>query len=230
MTHQISHIGVILDGNRRFAKENGISNEEAYEIAARKVTGLVQWILIEKMAKTLSIYALSLDNVRKRLPAELEPIYTVQQKTYDYWRDSRLMLDNNICVKFVGEINILPKDYRKACLHLEMQTSRCNGKKFYILVAYSGKLEAIKTANHFRLIEPIDYNNIQDKFLNYLPVKEYVDLVIRTAGEQRLSDFLPYQSSYAEFIFIDKFFPAITKEDILEAIDNFEKRKRKFGE
>lgn len=230
MPQQINHIGVILDGNRRYAKENNISYEEAYQKAAEAVTNLVKWLLIENRANILSIYALSLDNVTKRPMIELEPIYMVQRKTYEEWFESKLMLNNGIKIQFAGETQLLPKDYKGACLNLEEQTKNCTEKKFYILVAYSGQMETIKATEYFHINEPKDYIELKDKFMKQLSVKEPVDLVIRTSGEQRLSDFLPIQTTYAEFIFLNKYFPTITKEDIEMVLEKFLNKKRRFGE
>lgn len=230
MTSQINHIGFILDGNRRYAKENNVSYEYAYQKAADVVTDLVKWLLVEDKANVLSVYALSLDNVTKRSTIDLEPIYTVQTKAYKQWFESKLMLDNSIKVQFVGETQLLPKEYKRACLDLEEQTKNCTKKKFYVLVAYSGQLETIKAMEYFHINEPKDYNQLKQKFMKHLSIKEAVELVIRTAGEQRLSDFLPIQTIYAEFIFLDKYFPALTKEDIEKMLSEFSRRKRKFGE
>jgi len=226
----INHIGFILDGNRRYAKEHNINYDEAYEKAAQTVTNIVRWILVENKANILSVYALSLDNVTKRSAMELEPIYRVQKKTYEEWLESKIMLNNDIRVQFIGETQLLPKDYKRACLNLEEQTKNCTGKKFYVLVAYSGQMETIKATEYFHINEPKNFNHLREKFMKYLSIKEIVDLVIRTAGEQRLSDFLPIQTTYAEFVFLDKYFPALTKEDVERAIEHFSRRKRKFGE
>jgi len=230
MFPNINHIGVILDGNRRYAKNNNIDYEDAYRKAAEVVTNLVKWILIEDRANILSIYALSLDNVTKRSSMELEPVYTIQRKTFEQWFESKIMLNSGIKVKFVGEIQLLPREYKRACLNLEEQTKNCKQKKFYVLVAYSGQIETIEATEYFHIDEPKDYTSLRIKFMKKLSVKEPVDLVIRTAGEQRLSDFLPIQTSYAEFIFLEKFLPEITKEDIENALMRFVERKRKFGQ
>jgi len=216
MNQRPNHIGVILDGNRRFAKKNGLGYLEAYGIAARKVTDLIRWILIENRADILSLYALSLDNLNGREQKELQPIYDVQIEAYQTWLESGMMLESRIRVVFAGELSLLPESYRSVARNLEQQTIQCKEKTLYILAAYSGEKEIQRAAK-------------SNSFPKSLKVAEPVDLVIRTAGEQRLSDFLPYQTRYAEFIFLDCLFPEIALEDIEEALKKYSLRVRKFG-
>ncbi len=226
----INHIGIILDGNRRFAESNNIDLEEVYRIAEDNVNSLVKWLLIDGRANILSIYALSLDNVVKRLSIDIDPVLDVQICAYEKWEKSKIMLNNGIRVIFAGELECLPQKYREACRSLEEQTEGCSKKKFYILVSYSGRLEICNAAEKFKIEGERNADWIRNEFFKYLYVKEPVDLVIRTAGEQRLSDFLPYQTSYSEYIFLKQYFPAMTKEDIEKAIAEYLRRKRNFGE
>ncbi len=221
--YHIKHVGFIIDGNRRFAKKRNISYEEAYSIGAENVTNLVKWFLIDGRADILSVYALSLDNIKKRTHSELKPIYGIQRKTFEKWKKAKIMEKNNIRVVFKGRKELLPEDYRKACVELENQTMG-GYKKFYVLVAYSGTEEIIRAKNHTP-----KHNLNKEEFLKHLYVKDWVDLIIRTSGEKRLSDFLLYQSAYAEFVSVKKLFPEITKEDIINALEEFRNRKRNFG-
>jgi len=221
-----NHVVIIPDGNRRYAEEKKVSLSDAYWKSIQNSENCVGWFIKDFKVPILSIYTLSFDNVSKR--QDLLPLYKLMTKMYKKWIKSHLFHETEVKVKFVGEVKLFPKFYKQVVQELEEATSSYKAHKLYLLAGYSGQLEIAKTAQKFEFRNN-DTANLCRKFLDSLDVKEPVDLLIRTAGEHRISDCLPYQSSYAEFVFLDKYFPSLTKEDIEASMLEFSRRKRKFG-
>lgn len=218
----LNHIALIPDGNRRYAKKAGLSLEEAYALAASKVTDFVQWCVEDLHARTVTVYMLSRDNVAMRGQDVIRPIYDAQVKVYNYWATDDFFHRNRICVKFAGDVALLPDFYRAAIKKVEDATKDYGERKLYVLAAYSGRQDIAQAAKKAH-----ESGGELDQFLM---VSEPVDMLVRTANEKRLSDFLPLQSAYAELFFVEKLFPEISREDVLLIAGEFEKiRQRRFG-
>ena len=220
---------IIPDGNRRYAIKNKITLIEGYKKASEIATKCIEWLLKDFNIKIFSAFSISLDNVLKRTPGELKPIYRIQAETYGKWLSSNLLKREKIRVKFIGEVSLLPDYYQNIIKKVEDETKN-NTKHFLnILCAYSGKLEMLKTAQKFFINNKnLNYESVT-KFFKFLSVPKPVDLVIRTGGEKRLSDCLNYQTGYSELYFTDKFFPELTKEDIKMALEDYANREIKGG-
>jgi undecaprenyl diphosphate synthase len=233
VTAHPNHILLIPDGNRRYAIERGITLIESYKKASEKATKCLEWFFRDFKIPVFSAYSVSLDNMLKRSENELEPIYRVQVESYKKWLESSLLEKQDIKVKFIGEIHILPDFYQEIIKKLEKATQNHKKHQLFILAAYSGKLEIIRAIKRMANEKNVLKNNlfnILDKFYKYLEIRIPVDCVIRTASEKRISDSLVYQSSHAEFCSISKYFPEITKGDIERVLLEYSQRKRRFGE
>jgi undecaprenyl diphosphate synthase/tritrans,polycis-undecaprenyl-diphosphate synthase [geranylgeranyl-diphosphate specific] len=218
----LKHIALIPDGNRRYAKKAGLSLEEAYALAAAKVTDFVRWCIEDLHARTVTVYMLSRDNVRMRSAEEVRPIYDAQVNVYNSWAAGEFFHRNRIRVKFAGDISTLPDFYQDAIKKVEDATRGYADHNLYILAAYSGRHDIVQAAKKA--------HESSGELEQFLMVPEPVDALVRTANEKRLSDFLPLQSAYAELFFLEKLFPEISREDVALVGGEFERiRQRKFG-
>ncbi len=227
------HVLMVPDGNRRYAIENGVSLLKSYEVASKKATKCLEWFFKDFNIPVFSAYSISLDNIIKRSESELIPILNTQIKSFEDWLNSGLLDEEKIKVKFIGETHLLSNNYQEIIKKIEKATGKYKEHQLFILSAYSGKLEIMRAVKRMANEKNILKNNlfdIIDKFYQYLEIRTPVDLIIRTANEKRLSDSLVYQSSYAEFCSINKYFPVLRKEDIEKALEEFARRKRSFGE
>lgn len=223
------HVLIIPDGNRRYAIKNKINLLEAYEKASEIATKCVEWLLKDFNIKIFSAYSISLDNVLKRTPGELKPIYRIQVATYKRWLEGSLLNEQKIKVKFIGEISLLPEYYQEIIKRIEDETKSNTDHYLNLLCAYSGKLEILKAAQKFFAENTnLNFGSIEN-FFKFLEVPKPVDLVIRTGKEKRLSDCLIFQTGYSELHFINKLFPELTKEDIRSALEDYVNREIKRG-
>jgi len=228
-----NHLLIIPDGNRRYAIENGISLDESYKKAAEKATKCLEWIFTDFKIPVFSAYGISLDNVMRRSETQLTPIYNIQVESYKNWLESGLLKKNSIKVNFIGEVHLLPNFYQEVMRKIEKCTKKHKKYQLFILAAYSGKLEIMRAVKRFANEKNVLKNSLfdtMDKFYKYLEIKIPVDCIIRTANEKRISDSLIYQSSYAEFCSIPKYFPSMTKSDLEKVLLQYSQRKRRFGE
>ncbi len=241
MTEQkLNHVFLIIDGNRRFAKKAGIPLEESYRIGAKKVTEAVKWVLGDYGASNLTIFGLALSNLKGRHAIDIMPILDNQERAFRSWLDDEFF--KNIKIKFIGKINdekflsentgfSFPKSYIEACKELEKKTENNSGKILNILIAYSGKQDALDAQNRFAL-QTAENNNskaVEPSFDFYEHAGPQIDLIIRTSESRPLSDGPAHLAFFSEFVPISKFWPEIEREDIDKAINIFYSKERRFG-
>ena len=132
-------------------------------------------------------------------------------------------------MRFIGNLSLLPKDLKEQCEKLEQDTKNNNNFIVNFAIAYGGKQEIINMVKKI-LKKKIKEEDINEKTIEEnLYMKDEPDLIIRTGGEKRTSNFLPWQSAYSELIFLDKFWPEFEKQDLINCIEEFKNRKRNFG-
>ncbi len=213
-------IGIIPDGNRRYAKKYGISLIEAYKKGVQTAEKALDFVKKETNVKYVYFYTLSLENLKKRSKYELDILFKLLKKKIAQW----LKRDPGAEVRFAGELEYLPKNLVEMMRELEKKTEG-NYPKVGLLVGYSGIYEVVRAA---RLSSnPDSYEDLR-KYL-YLPDFPDLDMILRTSGEQRLSGFLPLQSAYAELIFYPKLWPEMEWEDFRAVLEEFSRRERRFG-
>lgn len=225
------HIAIIMDGNRRWAKEHGLTAKMGHKEGAetlKKITRHANHLGIEY----LTVYAFSTENW-KRSEEEVGALMILFK---NYLDDLVASVDTeNIKVKIFGHIETLPNTLQ-ASIHKAIEKTKKNtGTTLCIAFNYGGRDEialatkkiAEDVSNHKIQLEDINEKLIQ----NYLYTKNEPDpdLLIRTSGEIRLSNFLPWQLVYSEFVFNHKYWPDFSEEDLEEAINTYEKRNRKYG-
>jgi len=225
------HIGVIPDGNRRFAKKNNLSLYEAYELGIQKGEDFAEWCR-ELGVNYLSFYTLSIENLERRSKGELELLFSLLKKYMKKLASDERIHRDKVRVRVVGRLNLLPNDVREAITEVEEATKDYESYYLIFLIAYSGRAEIIDAVNRIINNGSNAVNSLKEgefrKYL-YLPNVPDPDLIIRTSGEMRISNFLLWYIAYSELYFVDKYWPEITYKDLLLAVRHYQNRERRFG-
>lgn len=225
-----NHVAMILDGNRRWAKEKGLPQLKGHQKGVDNICDLAPYIL-DKGVKVLSVYAFSIENF-KRTQNEVDYLMDIFVKTFN--KKFEKLHKENIKIVFSGRREPLREDVLKAMDKIVEKTKNNQKGILNICLNYGGRQEIIdgmkKLFNDLKedkiKIEEIDDNYFYKYMYQDLPP---IDLLIRTSGEQRLSNFMLYQMSYAEMYFSNLYFPDFNKEEFEKAIDIYNKRDRRFG-
>jgi undecaprenyl diphosphate synthase len=216
------HVAIIMDGNRRWAKNKGLATIEGHLAGAENLGKLLE--SCPKLGiDTLTVYALSTENLIKRDKSELEYLFKIM---VDFARKyKRKLLGENIRVKVLGRIKGLPAKLQDVLN--DMVTSTKNGNKglLQICLNYGGRQEIIDAVNSLNAKKQSVTEESLTKELNYPDV----DLMIRPGGEQRISGFQLWQGSYAELYFSEKMWPEFDNFELEKAVEWFKNRNRRFG-
>ncbi|GAB6147899.1 polyprenyl diphosphate synthase [Stetteria hydrogenophila] len=208
------HVGIIPDGNRRWAKLRGLSLWEGYLRGYYKLREVVRY-LFNLGVRNISIYAMSLDNFLRRSWQEVEILFRLAKKGFRDLREDREVNEKRAKVVVLGELSYLPVDVREEALKLMEHTRKGDGGTLYIAFLYSVKEEVRRSIEAG--VEPFT--------LSMPPI----DLVIRSGGMRRISGFLPLASVYAELYFTETLWPDISIREIDEALRWYASVQRKFG-
>lgn len=226
-----AHIAIIMDGNRRWAKSKGLPVALGHKQGAETLEKIVRYA--NKIGvKYLTVYAFSTENW-KRAEEEVKSLMLLFQGYIDKY--SKIADTENIKIQFLGDMTAFSGKLQKGVQNCIEKTKNNTGVVFNIALNYGGRLEivnAVKSiAQKVKLneikIEQIDENLISDNL--YTKNMPDPDLLIRTSGEIRTSNFLPWQIVYSEFLFLDKYWPDFNERDLDNAIIEYNKRTRKFG-
>ncbi|MBC7113877.1 MAG: di-trans,poly-cis-decaprenylcistransferase [Candidatus Methanomethyliales bacterium] len=227
------HVGLILDGNRRWAMEVGLTSEKGHEYGFEKLKEVLNWCW-ELGIHVVTIYALSTENLQ-RDKREVENLLRLAKKGFSEVLNSPEIHRYRVRVKVIGRLDLLDEDLRELIMQVEKLTEKYNDNKIYVAIAYGGRMEIVDATKRIirsvlsgeLRVEEIDENTFS-KYL-YTNGDKDPDLIIRTSGEERLSGFLLWQSAYSEFYFMDVYWPALRKIDLLRAIRTYQRRNRRFG-
>ena len=226
-----THIAIIMDGNRRWAKANGKMTAFGHKEGAKTLEKIVRYA--NKIGlKYITVYAFSTENW-KRSADEVNALMLLLQNYIEEY--SKRADSENIRVKFLGDTTAFSDKMQKGIADCIERTKNNTGVTFNIALNYGGRAEIIKAIKEIALdvenkkikIDDIDENLVSSKL--YTAGMPDPDLLIRTSGELRLSNFLPWQLVYSEFLFVEKYWPDFTEEDLDNAIIEYQKRTRKFG-
>jgi undecaprenyl diphosphate synthase len=217
-------VGIIMDGNGRWAEARGLPRKEGH---TRGMVNLIEIAsaALDMGAHNVICYSLSAENL-KREKEELSHILGLVLRYAEAFVGA--FREKEACVKFLGRLDLLPEEIRASLTATEAALApfAASGRTVYIAIAYGGRQEIADAVNEaVRKGEPVT----ADGFLRDLSLPEDVDLVVRTGGERRLSNFLLYQSAYAELYFSDRFFPDFSSQDLEEAFAWYASRKRRYG-
>ena len=225
------HIAIIMDGNRRWAKQRGKNASYGHKEGAKTLEKIVRYA--NKIGlEYITVYAFSTENW-KRTEDEVKALMMLLQNYLDDY--SKRADTENIRVKILGDITALSDGMQKSIIKCMERTKNNTGVTFNIALNYGGRDEIIKAVRKIAedvkkdkvAIEDIDEEMISNNL--YTAGMPDPDLLIRTSGELRLSNFLPWQVVYSEFLFIDKNWPDFEESDLDNAIIEYQKRTRKFG-
>ncbi len=220
----IAHLGVIPDGNRRYAKKKGISFKEAYEQGFSKAEECLSWAL-EEGIREISVYALSTENLRRER-TQLTTLLALFKKKFNELPENEVIHENEVQVRIVGKPIVL-KMFKKEIERIHKSTGEYGNHRINICFGYGGRWEIVDAINRI-LTE--GKKRINEKTLwKYMKIQSEPELIIRTGGMRRLSNFLIFQSAYSELYFLDKLWPEITRRDFKKAVDWYRNTKRNFG-
>ncbi len=214
------HIAIILDGNGRWATQKGLKRKEGHKAGVETVKKILTHcadIGIEK----LTVFAFSTENW-KRPADEVNAIFNIITSFSS--ND-----DKRIKVKFVGEIDKLPSPVKFKIRNIENESENNQGIVFSIALNYGSRADIVNAAKYFAKNHIEKFS--EEDFKNQLSTSQLgdVDLLIRTGGELRISNFLLFESAYAELYFSNILWPDFTEKDLDDAIENYEARNRRFG-
>ena len=225
------HIAIIMDGNRRWAKTKGKPASFGHKEGAKTLEKIVRYA--NKIGlEYITVYAFSTENW-KRTEDEVKSLMLLLQSYLDDY--SKRADTENIRVKILGDISALSEGMQKSIIKCMERTKNNTGVTFNIALNYGGRAEIVKAVKEIaQKIKDgkIDVDDIKEELISehlYTKNEPDPDLVIRTSGELRLSNFLPWQSVYSELLFIQKNWPDFEEEDLDKAIIEYQKRTRKFG-
>ncbi|MEM2128046.1 MAG: polyprenyl diphosphate synthase [Candidatus Methanomethylicaceae archaeon] len=227
------HVGLILDGNRRWAIEVGLTSEKGHEYGFKKLKEVLNWCW-ELGIHVVTIYALSTENLQ-RDKREVENLLRLAKKGFSEVLNSPEIHRYKVRVKAIGRLDLLDEDLRQLITQVEKVTEGYKDNKIYVAIAYGGRMEIVDAAK--RIISSVLSGELRMEDIDESTFAKYLytsgdkdpDLIIRTSGEERLSGFLLWQSAYSEFYFMDVYWPALRKIDLLRAIRTYQRRDRRFG-
>ena len=221
------HVGYIVDGNRRWAKKHGIPTYEGH-LAGYNASVEVMLASFDAGVEVVSMYTFSTENW-KRAETEVSKIMSLVLKLLT--SDIHILQDNNIRLRVIGSRNKLSKSILKAVEEAEEKTAHNTRGTTVVCFNYGGQLEiadACKKIVHAGVLaDEITPELIAENL--YAPDLPPVDLVVRTSGEKRLSNFMLWRAAYSEFIFLEKFWPDMTKDDVHDILEEYSRRGRRFG-
>ncbi len=230
-----NHLALILDGNRRWAKNNLSMPKEGHWKGADAVEKLLDWCE-EFDIKIITLYVLSAENLSRK-DKELEFLFDlIKNRLEKLYNDPRIHR-NKMRVKAIGRIELLPESLKEVLHRLDTVTKDYNEHFLNIAIAYGGQdelVDAVKKIGGKIKKGILDINDINKKeiesnlYTSHLP-QSSPDMILRTSGEKRLSGFLMWQSVYSELVFLDIFWPEFRKIDLMRAIRTYQKRKRRLG-
>lgn len=223
------HVAIIMDGNGRWAKERGMERSMGHQAGAETVhdiTASARRLGI----KYLTLYTFSTENWN-RPEAEVSALMTLLLKHLE----EELFVKNNVRFRTIGEIERLPQTVQDAIHELEERTKIYSATTLVLALSYSSKWELTKAMKD--MAEKVKEGKLQPEDITENTISQHLttnfmpdpDLMIRTGGEQRLSNYLLWQCAYSEFYFTDTYWPDFKEEDLCKAIVEYQHRQRRFG-
>ncbi len=225
------HIAIIMDGNGRWAQKQGMMRLFGHQAGVKTVKKIVE-AARETGISVLTLYAFSTENW-KRPADEVSGLMSLLKSYLQNELDS--MLKNNVRLSSIGQLENLPAEVQKVLKKSIAETAGNNGLILNLALSYGGRIEVISAARQLAelclegKIKPTDIDEELFESKLYTADLPDPDLLIRTGGEARLSNFLLWQASYAEIYFTDTAWPDFTRDDLFAAINSFQQRQRRFG-
>lgn len=221
----LQHIAIIMDGNRRWAKKRMLPSAAGHKKGVEALRATLK-ACAKFNVRYLTVYAFSTENWN-RSPEEVSDLMNLlREYLVKLENDNK---DRNVKIRIIGDINRLDEDLRDKIIKIQDRTSKNTGLVINVALNYGGRNEIIYAIKSLSVeeIESLDIETFNNKLYTY-PCPD-PDLIIRTAGEQRLSNFLLWQAAYSEFWYTDVLWPDFSKKDLDKAISDYSSRDRKFG-
>ncbi len=224
------HVGIIMDGNGRWAKKRGLPRNMGHKQGAAVFKKTISWCR-ELGIKCATFYAFSTENW-KRPADEVEGIMNLLRQ---YIKDIREAARENVRIIIIGDISRFAEDIRTELAEIQQDSRTNDGFIVSIALNYGGRAELVRAMQNLGgmisdgSIAPSDITEELIEKQLYTAEMPPLDLVIRPSGEQRLSNFLIWQAAYSEFVFMDVLWPDFTKKDLEYAVDTFANRNRRYG-
>ena len=241
LEHQISkkekpkHIGLILDGNRRWAREKSLPTKLGHYFGAENAKNLLEWCY-KLGIESVTVFAFSTENFNRPKEEVDELFAIIEEKLRELLQDERIH-KYKVRVKMIGKIELLPRNIQSLLYEIEQKTANYNQHFLNIALAYGGRSEIVDAVK--RICEEVKAGRIDPSTISAETIEQHLytshlphpdpDLIIRTSGEERLSGFLLWQSAYSELVFLDIFWPEFRKIDLMRAIRIYQQRDRRFG-
>lgn len=227
----IKHLACIMDGNRRWAKKQGLAAAYGHRQGVEAVRRAVEFCL-QKNISYLSLYTFSIENHQR---SDQEKNYLFELMISEATKGIQEFIAQNVRVCFIGDRSLFPEHLLPLCNNIEQKTAAGNALQFNILFYYGGRQEIVGSIKH--IVRQARAGMLTEEDVTEQLVNQHLwmgnvpepDLIIRTGGFKRLSNFLLYQAAYSELYFLDCLWPDITTEHLQEAYSYFNTGKRNFG-
>ena len=225
------HLGIVLDGNRRFAKRLMLKPWKGHEWGTKKIESLLEWCQSFDI-RELTLYSFSIQNFN-RPKEEFDYLMNIFRDAFRNSLEDPRIEKNGIRINIIGRIHMFPKDLQDLMNRIMEKTRHHDKHIINFAMAYGGREEVIDAVK--KLAEKIKSGELDICQINEEAFKENLyldsdpDLIIRTGGERRTSNFLMWQSNYSEWIFLEKMWPEFEKEDLVECLQEYSRRIRRFG-
>ena len=230
-----THVAIIMDGNRRFALAGGISKHEGHRLGKEKVREVMRWCRSLGI-HYLTVYALSTENLTSRSPEELTTLFDLYEAGFLELAEDKDIHQDHVRCRAVGQLHLLPAKVVQAVAVAEQATKDYDRLVFTVCLAYGARQELVEAIKGILIDHHHGKISLEDICEELVSAYLYTsgmpdpDLVIRTSGEERVSNFLLWQMAYAELCFIDVYWPAFRKRDFLRAIRTYQGRQRRHGQ
>jgi tritrans,polycis-undecaprenyl-diphosphate synthase [geranylgeranyl-diphosphate specific] len=227
------HLAIIMDGNRRFARELGLSSTDGHRKGKEKLEEVLEWCL-DVGIRILTVYAFSTENLM-RDDEELQELMKLFAENFRKAGDDERVHKHHIRIRVLGQRHLLPKEVQEAIEYAEGRTREYGDYYFNLAVAYGGRQEIVDAIRKVVMDAKEGKVSVEDIDEGFFSKHLYTgdlpdpDLVLRTSGEERISNFLLWQLAYSELYFVDVYWPGFRKIDFLRAIRSFQMRQRRFG-
>ncbi len=227
------HVAVIMDGNRRYAREMELLSEDGHIRGKDKLEEVLDWCLLLDI-KVLTVYAFSTENLRRNRE-EVDSLMKMFEENFRKVGDDERVHKHGIRIRAIGQIDTLPESVQKAIGYAEERTRQYTSYTYNIAVAYGGRQELVTAIR--KIADDVSSGSARLEDINEALVSRYLytdglpdpDLVLRTSGEERISNFLLWQAAYSELYFSDVYWPTFSFVDFLRAIRSYQLRQRRYG-
>lgn len=226
--HIPKHIAIIMDGNRRWARRRGLADIKGHQAGSQTLEKLIE-PAAKLGIKTLTVYALSTENIQERAKREIGALFSILRSGFR--TKVKKLVEKGVRVDIVGEMEGLPKSIKKVIEEVRKTYIKNESIKVNVALNYGGKKELIEAFKDL-IKEGIDIDKINDEMISrHLYTKDDSDpeLVIRTGGRIRLSNFLLWQTAYSELYFTEVLWPDFSPEELKKAILWYQNQQRNFG-